>query len=69
MTVFVPSPTEDYYWDEIIVIKVNNEKELKIKIETAREVLYKEIEENLEIKGIHKASEELDKLIVDYLIR
>lgn len=43
-------------------------REIEIRIEMAREFLYKRIEENLDPKEILKASEELDKLIVDYLI-
>jgi len=42
-------------------------KELEMKIEIARDLMHKKIEENLDAKEILKVSEELDKLIVDYL--
>lgn len=45
------------------------EKELEMKIELTRELLHKKIEENLNPKEIQKVSEELDKLIVDYLVK
>jgi len=42
-------------------------KELEMKIEITRDLMHKKIEENLDAKEILKVSEELDKLIVDYL--
>ena len=50
-------------------ITMDKGKELEIKIEVTRELLYKKIEENLDPKEIQKVSEELDKLIVDYLVK
>lgn len=52
-----------------MVITMVEGKELEIKIEIARELLYKKIDANLDRKEIQKASEDLDKLIADYLIR
>ncbi|AWK52785.1 hypothetical protein DIC82_18075 [Clostridium beijerinckii] len=49
--------------------KLDHGKELEIKIEIARELLHNKIEENLDPKEIQKVSEELDKLIVDYLVK
>lgn len=48
-------------------ITMDKEKEIERKIEEARESLYKKIERNLDQKEIQKASEELDKLIVEFL--
>lgn len=47
--------------------KMDKGKELEMKIEIVRELMHKKIEENLDAKEILKVSEELDKLIVDYL--
>ena len=47
---------------------IDKKKELEIKIEIARELMHKKIEENIDEKEILSVSEELDKLIVDYLI-
>jgi hypothetical protein len=46
---------------------MDRRKELETKIEILRELMHKKIEENLSANEILKTSEELDKLIVDYL--
>lgn len=43
-------------------------EELDVKIEEVRNLLYQKIEENVDEKEILRISEELDKLIADYLI-
>ena len=43
-------------------------KELNIRIEIVRNLLHGKIEENADKKEILRISEELDKLIADYLI-
>jgi len=47
---------------------MDKRKELEIEIEIVRELMHKKIEENIDEKEILSVSEELDKLIVDYLI-
>lgn len=47
--------------------KLNKKKELCRKIETVRELLHIEIEKNSDKTEIQQVSENLDKLIVDYL--
>lgn len=48
---------------------INDAKEeLEKKIEITRELLHKKIEENIDPKEILSVSQELDKLIADYLI-
>jgi len=46
---------------------MDKRKELEIEIEIVRELMHKKIEENLDGKEILKVSENLDKLILDYL--
>lgn len=43
-------------------------KELDIRIETVRSLLYEKIGENADKNEILRVSEELDKLIADYLM-
>ncbi|MFW2488438.1 aspartyl-phosphate phosphatase Spo0E family protein [Clostridium chromiireducens] len=43
-------------------------KEFARRIEIARELLHKKIEENIDKKEILRVSQELDKLIVNYLL-
>ncbi|MVX65635.1 Spo0E family sporulation regulatory protein-aspartic acid phosphatase [Clostridium chromiireducens] len=43
-------------------------KEFARKIEIVREILHKKIEENIDKKEILRISQELDKLIVNYLL-
>lgn len=47
--------------------QLDNNRELDLKIEVVRELLYKKIEENIDKKEIQQISESLDILIVDYL--
>ncbi|MFW2490227.1 Spo0E family sporulation regulatory protein-aspartic acid phosphatase [Clostridium chromiireducens] len=46
----------------------DSKKELDKEIEIIRELLHKKIEENIDPKEILSVSEELDKLIVNYLV-
>jgi Spo0E like sporulation regulatory protein. len=43
-------------------------QELDMKIEAVRNLLYQKIEENVDKKEILRISQELDKLIADYLM-